>query len=373
MRIFYLFSFLFSFILSFKRNRLIVTHHKTGTMLARKLKLILSSTKVNLNPLSHPYYIATIGDGLEEIGLDKGWTNVVHLMRNPFSMIISSYYYHLVTEELWVHCKINNGWSNPLCPFKSKYNTIKNTISYIQNNLNNKLNLTGLNINHNNGNLNHNNNQNNNQNIQQNILKFPKTNGHTYQTYLNKLSLIQGVIVEMIRVNYHDIPSMIDDYLLMLRMQAYYTLPNMDSTQLSRTFVSICLESLTSVTSTGQIINSEEGLRRILHYLDITVTPKDMSIISEWVNHNTELHQTNQTNNSRSQLEAILRWYDKTEYNGLLHHFEKMIMCGNVGGLKSNNAITHNNNNNNNINNGHHHNPVIHSNHTTSENKETSS
>jgi hypothetical protein len=301
------------------RHRLIVTHHKTGTMLARKLKFILSDLKVN--KLTRQYSIATIGDGLHEIGLNPQWTNVVHLMRNPFSMIISSYYYHQMTTESWVHCQIANPFTNPICPFKSKYITVQNTLKYIHEDLDGHLNLTAFHRFQGNGNGQQ-------QQQQKTIYKFPKVGHHTYQTYLKSLTPIQGVITEMIRVNFHDIPSMIEDFLLMEKMKSYYSLPNTYPLHLTRSFHSVCLESLTSVSKTGQVMNSEEGLRRILGMLDIAVPEEDMAKISGWVNRGTEAHQTNHTSSSRGQVESLLRWFDHNHYDGLLHKYEKMINCG---------------------------------------------
>ena len=300
-----------------KRYRLIVTHHKTGTMLARKLKFILNDLKVN--KLTHQYSIATIGDGLHDIGLNPQWTNVVHLMRNPFSMIISSYYYHQMTTESWVHCQITNQFSNPICPFKSKYLTVQNTLKYIHENLNGQLNLTAYHrdVNPNDESRKH-----------KAIYKFPQAGHHTYQTYLKALTPIQGIITEMIRVNFHDIPSMIEDFLLMEKMKAYYSLPNTYPSHLTRSFHSVCLESLTSVSKTGQVMNSEAGLRGILEMLDISVPDEDMVKISGWVNRGTEAHQTNHTTSSRGQVESFLRWYDHNHYDGLVHQYEKMINCG---------------------------------------------
>lgn len=292
-----------------QRYRLIVTHHKTGTMLARKLKFILTGTK--LHQLSQHYDLATIGDGLHDIGLNPQWTNVVHLMRNPFSMIISSYFYHMSTSESWVHCPIQNVWTNPICPFKSKYQTVRNTLEYIHTQLDGKLTFI------------------NDQKIET-IYNFPKIGQHTYQTYLKSLKPIQGVITEMIRVNYHDIPSMIEDYLLIEKMKSYYHLPNTYSNHLTRSFHNLCLESLTSITSTGHVMNSEEGLQTILSYLDIIPSIDDMNKISAWVNRKTEGHQTNHTSSSRSQLEGALRWYDHQYYDGLLHKYEKMINCSTI-------------------------------------------
>jgi hypothetical protein len=300
------------------RHRLIVTHHKTGTMLARKLKFILSDLKIN--KLTRQYSIATIGDGLHEIGLNPQWTNVVHLMRNPFSMIISSYYYHQMTTESWVHCQITNQFSNPICPFKSKYTTVQNTLKYIHENLDGQLNLTAYH---------HSIDPSGNGNSKQRVIyKFPKAGHHTYQTYLKALTPIQGIITEMIRVNFHDIPSMIEDFLLMEKMKSYFSLPNTYPSHLTRSFHSVCLESLTSVSKTGQVMNSEAGLRSILGMLDITVPEEDMVKISGWVNRGTEAHQTNHTTSSRGQVESLLRWYDHNHYDGLLHKYEKMINCG---------------------------------------------
>jgi hypothetical protein len=160
------------------------------------------------------------------------------------------------------------------------------------------------------------------------VFKFPRVGQHTYQTYLRTLQPIQGAITELIRVNFHDIPSMIEDFLLMEDMRAHYALPNTYPHHLTRSFHSICLESLTSVSTTGQVMNSQEGLEGILQALDVNVTSTDLLQITAWVNRGTEAHQTNHTSSSRGEVERALRWYDQNYFDGLLHKYEKMVNCG---------------------------------------------
>lgn len=68
-------------------------HHKTGTVMMEQVKTCLGKT--------HPELTVMVDEHIQGKHAIRNFTKVVHWVRNPFSVIVSSYLYHRDVGEEW--------------------------------------------------------------------------------------------------------------------------------------------------------------------------------------------------------------------------------------------------------------------------------
>ena len=277
-------------------ERIILSHHKTGTVLSRKVKKILQD-------IAPP--IKTMGNGLGKtiIPYDAA---IIHLMRNPFSMILSAYFYHKTTMENWVHCR-SNSIRYSYCPYVyDKYNTVQQAWSYVVSDLKGKIAIVR-------------------EDGETETLHYPDFVGHSYQTYLNAISPQHGVLLELIRANQYDLPSMVSDFDTVQRRAAVR-----GPARARGESRNMCLGNLFGVGPGGVIYNSMEEIVSLVKSLNIKITPLVNQALKREFNRTAASpnpHQTNHTTSSRGKLEHLMRAFDKRSFDGLLHQYEKVLNC----------------------------------------------
>eukprot|EP00602_Paraphysomonas_sp_CaronLab_P002829 CAMPEP_0185026102 /NCGR_PEP_ID=MMETSP1103-20130426/9937_1 /TAXON_ID=36769 /ORGANISM="Paraphysomonas bandaiensis, Strain Caron Lab Isolate" /LENGTH=178 /DNA_ID=CAMNT_0027559571 /DNA_START=433 /DNA_END=969 /DNA_ORIENTATION=+ len=153
------------------------------------------------------------------------------------------------------------------------------------------------------------------------LIRFPKVRHDSYQSYLQRVSPNHGALLEFIRSNVHDIPSMVSDFYTIKRLAALSApVPH---------FHNLCLGSLFGVDASGSIYNNMEAIYDLVGGLGISVTDWEKTRLLNGLRTSTapNHHQTNHTSNIRGDLEVMLRRYDIDQFGGLMHEYEALLGC----------------------------------------------
>lgn len=354
-------------------HRLIVTHHKTGTSLSHKIRDIFrgSSDSKLYYFLSHYHKIDTNGYGISTSGLSSKYTHVIHFIRNPFAVIISAYHYHKkAATEQWLQCPLEMRSMQYQCAVLTytwpAMKAAVKAVNYVKANLHEQrvvIDKTNF------------------------ILNYPMASGHSYQSYLNMLDPLEGIILEYFRSTEHTLEPMHQAFRYIVKRQAdnmrynpfnvkmnkraldanksyHVKKPNhlrwddkvRDSQAeivFSESYRNVCLEHISEIGPDGAASTPRASTFLLTQYLGIKgLTWRDMSHFHLWINLRQgvlnnlmfyyysfimSLHvghtMTNHTRNmsTRRNLTLQLRVFDKVFNNGAIHEIENTLSCPDSG------------------------------------------
>ena len=268
------------------RKRKLVSYHKTGTTFGLSLMRFVN------NHICRSCLVDIHINGVEDVSRDDFTdSHIVHFIRNPWDMILSSYFYHLKSNEMHVHLPML--FIYKIITFFGSWNAELPSIPYVYRYI-----ITHPDT-------------------------YPPPHELTYQQYLRSISPALGVRLEYVRSISSNIPAMVRDMVYFEELEAHGSV----------VAVRVCMSTLMITSRNHSPINNWHTLRRIVeHDLAISLTEEmEFDLATHFYTADSaEGHSAHSTERSELRLDLLneLRDFDLTWKNGgLVRAYEQRIGC----------------------------------------------
>mmetsp|Transcript_2334 Transcript_2334/g.3590 ORF Transcript_2334/g.3590 Transcript_2334/m.3590 type:complete len:346 (+) Transcript_2334:174-1211(+) len=309
-------------------QRFIVSHHKSGTAFSKIMtdNLNLKTEGCNICLIVHGFATRNDFGEMENLSLRVDDNNcIVHMIRNPFNMIVSGYLFHIKGTEDWTLCPMNQDYSSPQEINGKVYDqkrctkwdnaillpSVYRVLDFIDSDRNKK--LDGVDLSY----------------------YLPPPQNHSYATYLRSIPPELGVIVEYVRALNFDIARMVNDYIIVEHMSV-----NLSTSLIrDRCARNLCLGSMFGVrkhnwgvrTGAREVhlhmkVNTSTGVRSVLDGLRMPVSLLDRDMVNI-LEAELAVQKTTHVNKLRHRLMRVLRGYDLSVHSGLVTSYERLLQC----------------------------------------------
>jgi len=224
----------------------------------------------------------------------------VNMVRNPFAMIISGYHYHKAASEKWTESPLSEKLKRP-----ARFGVPQSVSAFLQ----------GLNS--------------NSKNLGKKFEEFLEDKDPSYAQILNKLNVVDGLILETLRTLHRNLPSM---------MSAARSCGAVATRAKSLKACGTCRNVLLdSVMAAPNRVFKEELVQVIpRHLLPSQKDPTQKRVVEHFVEKCAESksatkHSTRESYSERDAEMALLRELDERFFGGQIHKLEKRLLEGVAG------------------------------------------